>query len=201
MDPCKPRGRRPVAERSLKRHGPADPSFLSGSVDAGEPKPRRQACAWAGDQEFLQETPSFTAQAPRRWGACPRRPAVQGCQGALAAYRRKAASRSGKRPRQRTVTMRLPGSSWAPPQGGRPWESTLRGRGRGRKLIERQLAAIAGLVHAGPRKVGLKSDVWSCHGLRACVLKKYKTAVGYSAFVVNLHEMGIVLRAPCPECP
>ena len=74
-------------------------------------------------------------------------------------------------------------------------------RGADRKLTRRQRVALARDVHAGPRKHGYKTDVWTYRDLWLHAMKRFGVKMGYSTAVRNFHEMKIVIKVPRPRHP
>lgn len=74
-------------------------------------------------------------------------------------------------------------------------------RGADRKLTRRQCVALVEDVHAGPRKLGYKTDAWTYKDLWLHAMKKFGVKMGYSTAARNFREMGIVIKVPRPRHP
>ena len=56
-------------------------------------------------------------------------------------------------------------------------------------------------VYNGPRKCGYKTDTWSYTLIHAYAKKKFGVEISYDTIVVNMHELGFVLKSPRTSHP
>ena len=56
-------------------------------------------------------------------------------------------------------------------------------------------------VYNGPRKCGYKTDTWSYTLIHAHAKKKFGVEISYDTIVVNMHELGFVLKSPRTSRP